>query len=120
MIKKNSILIRLHCRSYDRVSVGRAMIMLRIDRQVDIAVGRKIKELRLARGLSQTILADALGVTYQQFAKYERGMNRVSAAQIHIISQILDFPIANFFENLPTGQTGSSSNTHGFDQLKHL
>ena len=75
--------------------------MSRVDRQFDIEVGRKIKELRLERGLSQTALADALDITYQQFAKYERGVNRISAAQIHLLSHVLDCPIAAFFDGLP-------------------
>lgn len=75
--------------------------MSRIDRQFDVEVGRKIKELRLARGLSQTALADALGITYQQFAKYERGVNRISAAQIHLLAHVLDYPITMFFDGLP-------------------
>jgi transcriptional regulator with XRE-family HTH domain len=75
--------------------------MSRVDRQFDVEVGRKIKELRLARGLSQTTLADALGITYQQFAKYERGVNRISAAQIHLLAHVLDCPISAFFDGLP-------------------
>ena len=75
--------------------------MSRVDRQFDVEVGRKIKELRLAQGLSQTALADALGITYQQFAKYERGVNRISAAQIHLIASVLQCPIGAFFESLP-------------------
>lgn len=75
--------------------------MSRVDRQFDVVVGSKIKELRLARGLSQTALADALGITYQQFAKYERGVNRISAAQIHLLSHHLRCPIADFFDGLP-------------------
>lgn len=76
-------------------------ILPRVDRQFDIEVGRKIKEVRLAVGLSQTALADALGITYQQFAKYERGVNRISAAQIHLIASVLQCPIGTFFESLP-------------------
>ena len=47
---------------------------------VDKLVGRNIRVLRLAKGLSQTKLADALGVTFQQVQKYEKGTNRVAAA----------------------------------------
>lgn len=74
--------------------------MSRVDRQFDVEVGRKIKELRISRGLSQTALADTLGITYQQFAKYERGVNRISAAQIHLLAHVLDYPIGVFFEGL--------------------
>lgn len=79
--------------------------MSRVDRQFDVEVGRKIKDLRLARGLSQTALADALGITYQQFAKYERGVNRISAAQIHLLAHVLDYPIGSFFDGLPAVDT---------------
>ena len=51
--------------------------------------------------MSQTDVADALGVTFQQVQKYEKGANRISASRLHHISQILQVPISFFFEGAP-------------------
>jgi transcriptional regulator with XRE-family HTH domain len=48
----------------------------------DVEIGRKIRALRLERGLSQTDLADGIGLTFQQVQKYEKGTNRVSAGRL--------------------------------------
>ena len=65
---------------------------------VDKLVGRNIRVLRLAKGLSQTELADALGVTFQQVQKYEKGTNRVGSGRLLKISAILGVKITDFFE----------------------
>jgi len=67
---------------------------------VDIHVGRRVKTRRVLRGMSQTNLADQLGLTFQQLQKYESGANRVSASRLWEIAQILDVPVAWFFEGL--------------------
>ncbi len=64
---------------------------------VDVHVGRRVRIRRVLCGLSQTALADQLGLTFQQLQKYESGANRVSASRLWQISQILDVPIAWFF-----------------------
>ena len=56
---------------------------------------------RLMLGLSQTKLADALGLTFQQVQKYEKGVNRISASKLQHISNFLQVPIPFFFEGLP-------------------
>jgi transcriptional regulator with XRE-family HTH domain len=66
---------------------------------VDKLVGRNIRVLRLAKGLSQTELADELGVTFQQVQKYEKGTNRVAAGRLKRIAKILDVPILYFFDD---------------------
>jgi transcriptional regulator with XRE-family HTH domain len=68
---------------------------------VDKLVGRNIRVLRLAKGLSQTELADELGVTFQQVQKYEKGTNRIGASRLQQISHILQVPVAFFFEGAP-------------------
>jgi transcriptional regulator with XRE-family HTH domain len=60
--------------------------------EVDVEVGRRIRELRRARGLSQTELATAAGVTFQQLQKYERGANRVSASKLVKVAAHLSVP----------------------------
>lgn len=67
---------------------------------IDIHVGGRIKLRRQLLGLSQTTLAEALGLTFQQVQKYERGTNRVSASKLFTIAEILDVPVAFFFDGL--------------------
>src|ERR1051325_2862367 len=63
----------------------------------DIEIGRKIRALRLERGMSQSALADAIGLTFQQVQKYEKGVNRVSAGKLQKIADVLDVAILFFF-----------------------
>lgn len=67
---------------------------------VDEHVGRKIREARLVRGLTQSGLAKKLGVSFQQLQKYETGFNRVSASKLFEIAQALKVAPAWFFEGL--------------------
>ena len=68
---------------------------------VDVYVGSRIKLRRTVLGLSQERLADALGVTFQQVQKYERGTNRVSASRLAQIARALSITIAWFFNEQP-------------------
>lgn len=63
----------------------------------DIEVGRRVRTFRLQKGLSQQKLADALGLTFQQVQKYEKGTNRIGAGRIQRIAEILDVPVTHFF-----------------------
>jgi len=60
-------------------------------------VGRRVRIRRVLCGLSQTALAEQLGLTFQQLQKYESGANRISASRLWQIAQILDVPISWFF-----------------------
>jgi transcriptional regulator with XRE-family HTH domain len=64
---------------------------------VDIEVGNRIRLHRLQKRLSQTALADELGVTFQQVQKYERGVNRVGAGRLTKIAQVFDVPVSALF-----------------------
>ncbi|TXH84916.1 helix-turn-helix domain-containing protein [Shinella sumterensis] len=64
---------------------------------IDIKVGEKIRTQRRLRGLSQAGLGDALGVTFQQVQKYEKGTNRVSASRLMQIAGVLHMPVSHFF-----------------------
>lgn len=64
---------------------------------LDKALGARLRVLRLRRGLSQSDLAEAIGVTFQQVQKYERGNNRVSASMVARIAARLDVPVAELF-----------------------
>ena len=70
---------------------------------VDRLVGLRITALRKARGLSQTALGTAVGVTFQQVQKYEKGVNRVSASMLARASQALHCKIDSFFPDETTG-----------------
>ena len=63
----------------------------------DQIVGARIAALRKARGLSQTTLGNAVGVTFQQIQKYEKGMNRVGAGRLQVIAKFLEVPVATIF-----------------------
>ena len=65
---------------------------------IDGLVGSRVKQQRLAQGLSLEWLGDALGVTVPQVMKYERGLNRIGAGRLHEIAGLLGVPIAFFFE----------------------
>jgi transcriptional regulator with XRE-family HTH domain len=67
----------------------------------DKHVGQRVRMRRLMLGLSQTKLADALGLTFQQVQKYEKGTNRIGGSRLQHISQILQVPPAFFFEGAP-------------------
>jgi transcriptional regulator with XRE-family HTH domain len=66
--------------------------------QVDIEVGQRIKIQRLTAGLSQTDLAEKIGVTFQQVQKYERGSNRVAIGRLTRIARTLKVSVNSFFE----------------------
>ena len=68
---------------------------------VDRHVGQVLRGRRRALALSQTAVAQQLGISFQQLQKYERGTNRVSASVLHGLSLVLDLPVARFFEGLP-------------------
>ena len=64
---------------------------------VDVEVGQRIRIQRLQSGLSQTALAEQLGVTFQQVQKYEKGVNRVGAGRLTKIANVLGIPVSTFF-----------------------
>jgi len=64
---------------------------------VDVEVGQRIRIQRLQSGLSQTSLADQLGVTFQQVQKYEKGVNRVGAGRLTKIAKALGVPVGTLF-----------------------
>lgn len=67
---------------------------------IDSAVGQRIRQRRKSLGLSQTELADRVGVKFQQVQKYETGVNRVAASRLWKISEALSVPITYFFDDL--------------------
>lgn len=71
---------------------------------IDRHVGGRIRMRRMLAGISQEKLGEALGITFQQVQKYEKGSNRVSASRLQIIARVLDVPIAFFFDGAPGGE----------------
>ena len=73
-----------------------------IPNPVDIHVGKRLKQRRILLGLSQTQMADMLGISFQQIQKYEKGTNRISASRLVDLSNVLDVNITYFFNEIPT------------------
>ena len=67
---------------------------------VDVHIGGRLRQRRTTLGMSQKKLGEALGLTFQQVQKYERGANRICASRLHHISMILDVPINYFFDDI--------------------
>ncbi len=68
---------------------------------VDVHVGSRIRLRRTLMGMSQTALAESVGLTFQQIQKYEKGGNRVSASRLWQFGQVLDVPVSFFFDDMP-------------------
>src|SRR5262249_9382500 len=66
---------------------------------IDIHVGSRVRLRRNMLGLSQEKLGEAIGLTFQQVQKYERGANRIGASRLHDLSQVLDVPVSFFFDD---------------------
>jgi transcriptional regulator with XRE-family HTH domain len=69
---------------------------------IDVHVGGRVRLRRTVLGLSQEKLGAAIGLTFQQVQKYERGTNRIGASRLYDLSQVLDVPVAFFFEDYVT------------------
>lgn len=69
---------------------------------VDQGIGNRIAVLRTAHGLSQSQLAEALGISFQQVQKYEAGKNRIGAGRLQAIADRLGVPVSTFFEDTST------------------
>ncbi len=80
---------------------------------VDVHVGARLRVRRTLLGMSQTRLGDAIGLTFQQMQKYEKGANRISASRLFALSRVLDVPIQHFFDDMPTAVAASSPTLGG-------
>lgn len=76
-------------------------LMKKAPSPVDRHVGNRVRMRRITVGLSQEKLGEALGVTFQQIQKYEKGMNRISASRMQSIAQVLGVPVSFFFDGAP-------------------
>ncbi|PIT69182.1 helix-turn-helix domain-containing protein [Bartonella tribocorum] len=76
---------------------------------IDLFVGKKIRLRRQMLKMSQTTLGHALGISFQQIQKYEKGLNRVGAGRLKEISDILNVPVSFFYADVITKQHALSS-----------
>lgn len=79
---------------------------------LDAMVGAKIRMFRINRGMSQTVLAERIGVTFQQVQKYEKGANRVGASRLSQIASVLGISVGELFESPGDGASGLNSPIH--------
>ncbi len=82
---------------------------------IDAHVGSRVRLRRTLLGMSQEKLGEALGLTFQQVQKYERGVNRIGASRLFDLARVLDVPISFFFDDMPdTMGNGASRRSFGF------
>ena len=88
-------------------------MLKKVPNPIDRHVGSRVRMRRVLSGVSQEKLGDALGLTFQQVQKYEKGSNRISASRLQQIAKMLDVPVSFFFEGAPTGDmpTGAFSDS---------
>ncbi|HLH95658.1 MAG TPA: helix-turn-helix transcriptional regulator [Xanthobacteraceae bacterium] len=84
---------------------------------VDKVVGQNIRIFRSAKGISQSELGKAIGVTFQQVQKYESGANRVGSSRLAKIAKALNTPISSLFDNSATSLEGRVSGSMVTDLL---
>lgn len=73
---------------------------------IDVHVGSRVRLRRNMLGMSQEKLGEALGITFQQIQKYEKGANRVGASRLQAIATVMNVPVSFFFEDAP-GESGA-------------
>ena len=78
---------------------------------VDIHVGSRVRLRRTLLRMSQEKLGDAIGLTFQQVQKYERGANRIGSSRLFDLSRVLDVPVSFFFDDMPVVAVSSSPNS---------
>ena len=69
---------------------------------VDVHVGGRVRLRRTLLGMSQEKLGEAIGLTFQQVQKYERGANRIGSSRLFDLSRVLDVPVSFFFDDMPS------------------
>ncbi len=66
--------------------------------EIDVEIGKRLKQARVAKGLTQTDLGDQLGISFQQIQKYEKGRNRIGGGRLYKAARILGVKITYFFD----------------------
>ena len=87
---------------------------------VDIHVGQRLRLRRMLLGMSQEKLGTAVGLTFQQIQKYERGSNRIGSSRLFEFAKVLDVPVSYFFDEMPSnalaGRPMSGRGRKGFGE----
>ena len=83
---------------------------------IDRHVGSRVRMRRMLLKMSQEKLGEALGLTFQQIQKYEKGLNRIGASRLQQISKTLNVPPSFFFEGAPTGVAATSDGPASFEE----
>ncbi len=78
---------------------------------VDIHVGKRLRQRRTLLGMSQEAIGNAIGVTFQQIQKYERGINRMGASRLFDFSRALSIPVSYFFDEF--AEAGAKAPAYG-------
>lgn len=89
---------------------------------IDVHVGARLRLRRTLLGLSQEKLGEAVGITFQQLQKYERGSNRISASRLYNLAQVLNVPVSFFFDDMTPGEeiggdTAQPTETDEFESM---
>ncbi len=87
---------------------------------VDVRVGARVQQRRVLLGMTQTELGDALGLSFQQVQKNERGVNRIGASRLLALARVLDVSIEYFFEDMPPEVAAISPATKKRGKAKKL
>ena len=88
-----------------------------IPNPVDVHVGARVRMRRSLLGMTQTTLGEAIGLTFQQMQKYEKGTNRISSSRLYDLARTLDVPVESFFDDMPTA-VAANSPAQGGDEAK--
>ena len=81
---------------------------------VDIHVGARMRQRRTLLAMSQTAVGNAVGLTFQQIQKYERGTNRISSSRLYEFAKVLAVPVSYFFDEMPANAfSGRPLSGHG-------
>ena len=75
---------------------------------VDVHVGTRMKQRRVLLGMTQTKLGTAVGLTFQQVQKYERGANRIGSSHLYEFARALAVPVSYFFDEMPSDALSES------------
>jgi transcriptional regulator with XRE-family HTH domain len=89
------------------------LLMKKEPNPIDRHVGTRLRSRRIGVGMSQEKLGDALGITFQQIQKYEKGANRIGASRLQLASKVLGVPVNYFFDGAPAAEdAGGFSEEH--------
>ena len=90
-----------------------------MERNFNIHLGKKLRMRRLSLGLTQTKVAQAINVTFQQIKKYEKGTNGVSSNRLMQLSDFLKVPITYFFDDFRENEHTEQKNNQSSDDLNY-